>query len=169
MKSNFPTVPIYDVKFQKESHDLLVATHGRGLFVMDDISPLEEYNETQLASAEMKLFPVQAATNWLQWNRGGFSQASFHRAQSTERSGDQLLAEERCAGTLAARPEQARQQQLADAVDVAARAVVVAHLADSVAALRAGRCALRLPTRLERRSVLSRDPAKLASIARFGT
>ena len=42
LKSNFPTVPIYDIKFVKQNHDLVVATHGRGLFVLDDITALEE-------------------------------------------------------------------------------------------------------------------------------
>ena len=42
LKSNFPTVPIYDLKFIKRTNDLVVATHGRGLFVLDDITPLEQ-------------------------------------------------------------------------------------------------------------------------------
>ena len=40
--AGFPTVPVYDVKFVQRSHDLVVATHGRGLFVLDNITPLEE-------------------------------------------------------------------------------------------------------------------------------
>ncbi|HMC70733.1 MAG TPA: hypothetical protein VKJ07_16365, partial [Mycobacteriales bacterium] len=42
LKADFPTVPVYDVQFVKRSHDLVVATHGRGLFVLDNITPLEE-------------------------------------------------------------------------------------------------------------------------------
>ncbi len=40
LKSNFPTVPTYDIKFVKKTHDLVVATHGRGLYVLDNISRL---------------------------------------------------------------------------------------------------------------------------------
>ncbi len=41
LKSNFPTVPVYDLKFAKATHDLVVATHGRGIFVLDNIRPVE--------------------------------------------------------------------------------------------------------------------------------
>lgn len=42
LKANFPTAPVFDIKFQAPTHDLVIATHGRGLFVLDDIAPLEE-------------------------------------------------------------------------------------------------------------------------------
>jgi photosystem II stability/assembly factor-like uncharacterized protein len=42
LKADFPTAAVFDVRFVKRSHDLLVATHGRGIFVLDDIRPLEE-------------------------------------------------------------------------------------------------------------------------------
>jgi photosystem II stability/assembly factor-like uncharacterized protein len=77
LKSNFPTVPIYDIKFIKKTHDLVVATHGRGLFVLDDITPLEE-SGADLGKGDFHLYPVPAAINWHFWNRrSGFSQAGF--------------------------------------------------------------------------------------------
>ncbi len=77
LKSNFPTVPIYDVKFVKDSHDLLVASHGRGLFVLDDITPLEEFS-TQVAAKNFHLFPALAATRWRASGRGmGFQSGEF--------------------------------------------------------------------------------------------
>src|SRR5439155_232380 len=39
LKAEFPTVPVYDVQFIKRQHDLVVATHGRGLFVFDSSGP----------------------------------------------------------------------------------------------------------------------------------
>jgi photosystem II stability/assembly factor-like uncharacterized protein len=68
LKSNFPTTSIYDIKFVKKTHDLVVATHGRGLFVLDDITPLEEKG-ADLARSDFHLFPIPAATNWHPWNR----------------------------------------------------------------------------------------------------
>lgn len=77
LKSNFPTTPVYDIKFVKKTHDLVVATHGRGLFVMDDITPLEERG-ADLAKSDFHLFPIPTATNWHYWNRrSGFSQSGF--------------------------------------------------------------------------------------------
>ncbi|HEX4601356.1 MAG TPA: hypothetical protein VH116_08180, partial [Gemmatimonadales bacterium] len=55
LKADFPTVPVYDVKFIKRSHDLVVATHGRGLFVLDNITPLEELTP-EVAAADLHAF-----------------------------------------------------------------------------------------------------------------
>ncbi|HLJ88093.1 MAG TPA: hypothetical protein VKZ53_14820 [Candidatus Angelobacter sp.] len=76
LKSNFPTVPIYDIKFVKKSHDLVVATHGRGLFVLDDITPLEE-SGAELARNDFHLFSGLSATNWHMWNKRGFDADGF--------------------------------------------------------------------------------------------
>jgi photosystem II stability/assembly factor-like uncharacterized protein len=72
IKSNFPTVPIYDIKFVKKNHDLVVATHGRGLYVLDNITPLEEFQGTGF-----QLFDTLAADHWLTWNKRGFSMAGY--------------------------------------------------------------------------------------------
>ncbi len=50
LKAEFPTAPVYDVQFVKRSHDLVIATHGRGLFVMDNITALEELTPEVVAS-----------------------------------------------------------------------------------------------------------------------
>lgn len=76
LKSNFPTVAIYDIKFIKRTHDLVVATHGRGLFVLDDITPLEA-SGGELAHGDFRLFPALTAVNWHNWNKHGFSSGGF--------------------------------------------------------------------------------------------
>jgi photosystem II stability/assembly factor-like uncharacterized protein len=78
LKSNFPTVPVYDIKFIKKTHDLVVATHGRGLFVMDDITPLtESAGGADLAKSEFRTFPIAPAVNWHMWNKHGFASGGF--------------------------------------------------------------------------------------------
>ncbi|HET6936353.1 MAG TPA: hypothetical protein VFI72_16035, partial [Candidatus Angelobacter sp.] len=76
IKSNFPTVSIYDLKFIKKTHDLVVATHGRGLFVLDDITPLEE-SGAELARSDFHLFPGQPGTNWHLWSKHGFASGGY--------------------------------------------------------------------------------------------
>ncbi|MGI9103276.1 MAG: WD40/YVTN/BNR-like repeat-containing protein [Terriglobales bacterium] len=64
MKSNFPTASIYDIKLHKQNRDLIVATHGRGLFVLDDISPLEQSTPQVLAN-DFHLYSTDTAgTRW---------------------------------------------------------------------------------------------------------
>jgi len=38
--SNFPSAPVDDIAMQARESDLVLATHGRGIWVVDDISPL---------------------------------------------------------------------------------------------------------------------------------
>ncbi|MBV9110858.1 MAG: hypothetical protein JO306_15715 [Gemmatimonadetes bacterium] len=38
----FPHAPVWDVKFAERTHDIVVATHGRGILVLDDASALEQ-------------------------------------------------------------------------------------------------------------------------------
>jgi photosystem II stability/assembly factor-like uncharacterized protein len=76
LRSNFPTVPVYDIKFVKRGHDLVVATHGRGLFVLDNITPLEEASAPSGAGG-FQLFSAPAANHWLMWSRRGFSMGGY--------------------------------------------------------------------------------------------
>ncbi|HSN17635.1 MAG TPA: hypothetical protein VLV87_05445, partial [Gammaproteobacteria bacterium] len=74
VKAGFPTVPVFDVKFM--DHDLAVATHGRGLFVFDDIRPFEEMDD-QVASQDFHLFGANDGTHYVTWYRGGETQVAY--------------------------------------------------------------------------------------------
>ena len=50
---NLPTSPIHDLVVKDD--DLVVATHGRSFWVLDDLTPLRQVND-QIAQAEMKLY-----------------------------------------------------------------------------------------------------------------
>jgi photosystem II stability/assembly factor-like uncharacterized protein len=60
MNNNIPNVPVNDLLVHRRENDLVVATYGRGLYVMD-ISPLEEMNEKILAE-DMYVFKVEPRT-----------------------------------------------------------------------------------------------------------
>ena len=74
VKAGFPTVPVFDVKFM--DHDLAVATHGRGLFVFDDIRPFEEMDD-KVASQDFHLFGAGDGTHYVTWFRGGETQVDY--------------------------------------------------------------------------------------------
>ena len=69
LKADFPTVAVFDVQFVKRSHDLLVATHGRGIFVLDDIRPLEELTP-EVESMDFHLFTPASGTIFHTWRTG---------------------------------------------------------------------------------------------------
>ena len=58
--SGIPTVPVHDLAIQERENDLVVGTHGRGIFIIDDLTPLEHLARAK-SSAVAHLFPVQDA------------------------------------------------------------------------------------------------------------
>ena len=72
LPTEFPNVPVWDVKFVKESHDLVVASHGRGMWVLDNITPIEESRPAS-GDEDFHLFAIPPAKLWQLWNRGGFT------------------------------------------------------------------------------------------------
>jgi len=75
LKANFPTVPIYDLKFVKAGDDLVVATHGRGLFALDDIRPLEQMS-SKIQDSDFDLVSTAPGTLFHHWRGGMFGMAS---------------------------------------------------------------------------------------------
>jgi hypothetical protein len=69
MRGDLPVVQVRDIQVHPRDNDLLLATHGRGLFVMDDISALQGLETAQTSDAV--LFDVRPATRWSMWNRDG--------------------------------------------------------------------------------------------------
>jgi len=47
---NVPPVAIHYIELQANTNDLVLGTHGRGVIIIDDISPLREINETNLSN-----------------------------------------------------------------------------------------------------------------------
>ena len=47
--NNMPPVAVHFVDLQKKTNDIVMGTHGRGVIIIDDISPLRELNQQVLA------------------------------------------------------------------------------------------------------------------------
>lgn len=62
-----PTVRVDDLLIHPRDHDLIAATHGRSIYIMDDIAPLELWSE-KVTSSDAFLFDVRTGTLWLQDN-----------------------------------------------------------------------------------------------------
>jgi len=62
LKYNIPTVAVHDIVVHPREHDLVIGTHGRGIYIMDDITPLEKLAEANRVGTY--LFPVKAATEY---------------------------------------------------------------------------------------------------------
>lgn len=49
-KNQLPQVSVVDMVIHPREHDLVMGTHGRGVYIIDDISPLRQLNQEVLAS-----------------------------------------------------------------------------------------------------------------------
>jgi photosystem II stability/assembly factor-like uncharacterized protein len=67
LRNNLAHLPIYDIVVQPHFDDLVIATHGRGVWILDDISALQQWTPAVAARAAY-LFPVRDAYRWdAQW------------------------------------------------------------------------------------------------------
>ena len=64
LKANFPNVRVDEITLQPRDNAMLVATHGRALWILDHLEPIQEYAAAQAASADVKLFTVPSALEW---------------------------------------------------------------------------------------------------------
>lgn len=64
LKGEFPTIAVRDLEIQKRENDLVVGTFGRGIYILDDYSPLRAVNEDQMKSDAL-LFPVKDALMYM--------------------------------------------------------------------------------------------------------
>ncbi|MBW7905075.1 MAG: glycosyl hydrolase [Phycisphaerae bacterium] len=69
LKNGLPTIAVRDIAIQKRESDLVLATFGRGFYVLDDYSPLRHLSEERLA--EPVIFPIKAALRYMMMSRLG--------------------------------------------------------------------------------------------------
>lgn len=57
---NLPTVAVHDIKFQPRENDIIIATHGRALYIFDDATPIRQMTP-QLRNDDLHLFDIRPA------------------------------------------------------------------------------------------------------------
>ncbi|MBD3414161.1 MAG: hypothetical protein GF421_07010 [Candidatus Aminicenantes bacterium] len=60
IKSNFPTVPVDDIAIHPKENDLILGTHGRSIWILDDITFLEQMDQ-QTTQSPLFLFKINPA------------------------------------------------------------------------------------------------------------
>jgi photosystem II stability/assembly factor-like uncharacterized protein len=51
VRANLPTVPIYEITLHPRDNAMILATHGRALWILDDLGPIQQYATAQTAAA----------------------------------------------------------------------------------------------------------------------
>jgi hypothetical protein len=60
LQSNLPHAPVYWIVVQEHFSDLVVATYGRGFWILDDLTPVRQYG-AELAAKDAALMAPRAA------------------------------------------------------------------------------------------------------------
>jgi photosystem II stability/assembly factor-like uncharacterized protein len=68
IRNNLPPAPIYWMQVQPTFNDLVIGTHGRGVYILDDVTPLRTW-DTALAE-DFHLFAPRPAYRFRQTNDG---------------------------------------------------------------------------------------------------
>jgi photosystem II stability/assembly factor-like uncharacterized protein len=61
LKENFPMVAVRDMVIHPREHDLIIATHGLGIWIIDDLTPLRNLKKDMLES-EVTILPSRPST-----------------------------------------------------------------------------------------------------------
>jgi len=87
-KKGMPPATVMDLDIQRRENDLVVSTFGRGVYILDDYSPMR-YLSKETLKKEAEVFPIKDAQMFIPANpfgfRGvGFQGASFYTAPNPE-------------------------------------------------------------------------------------
>ena len=83
LTAGMPDVAVRDMAIQQRENDLVLATFGRGFYILDDYSPLREVSE-ELLQKEAHLFPPKEALMYIQQGTKYGQGATYFRAKNPD-------------------------------------------------------------------------------------
>ena len=82
--NNMPSVPVHYIDLQAQTNDLVMGTHGRGVIIIDDISPLREINQ-EVLQEDVYFFDSEPMVMEEESGFGGGSNGSQYIGPNPER------------------------------------------------------------------------------------
>jgi photosystem II stability/assembly factor-like uncharacterized protein len=61
-----PPLPVYDLKVHPRDNDLIIASHARGFYILDDATPLQKLADAM--NQKLALFPPSRGTRYNRWS-----------------------------------------------------------------------------------------------------
>lgn len=83
LKTGLPQVKIPDITIQEREKDLVVATFGRGFYILDDYSPLRTVTK-ELLDKDAHIFPIKDALMYIPSGGHGAQGSTYFRAPNPE-------------------------------------------------------------------------------------
>lgn len=72
LKGNMPTIAVRDIDIQRRENDLVLATFGRGFYILDNYTPLRSLSK-EILENENHIFPVKDVMQYIQKRQFGGS------------------------------------------------------------------------------------------------
>ncbi|MFH1322001.1 MAG: glycosyl hydrolase [Bacteroidota bacterium] len=76
LKEGLPTISVKDIAIQRRENDIVLATFGRGFYILDDYTPLREFNP-DIPEKNAYIFPIKDALMFIQTD-GKYGQGSAY-------------------------------------------------------------------------------------------
>ena len=74
---NLPNVSVHDILIHPRENDLILATHGRSIWILDDATPIQQLNQ-QIVDKDLHLFPVRPGLRFVsRFTRYGIGDKQF--------------------------------------------------------------------------------------------
>lgn len=83
MKSGLPAIAVKDIALQKRESDIVLATFGRGFYILDDYSPLRELSK-DLVEKDAHIFKIGDALMFIQKGGKGNQGGTYFTAPNPE-------------------------------------------------------------------------------------
>jgi photosystem II stability/assembly factor-like uncharacterized protein len=64
IKGNLPTVRIDEIAIHPRDNAMILGTHGRSIWILDHLEPIQEYAAAQAAASDATLFSIGPALQW---------------------------------------------------------------------------------------------------------
>ncbi len=81
LKSGLPTISVKDIAIQKRENDIVIATFGRGFYVLDDYSPLRKIDKN-IKNKKAKIFPIRDAKLFIKTGRRYGQGSNYFKAEN---------------------------------------------------------------------------------------
>ncbi len=78
---NMPTVAFHDLVIHPRDNDLIAGTHGRSIWIADDITPLQQFTE-EVQNSPAFIFDNRPITLWEDASRGGVRGHMFYAGEN---------------------------------------------------------------------------------------
>jgi photosystem II stability/assembly factor-like uncharacterized protein len=82
LKSGLPTIAVRDLAIQERENDLVLATFGRGFYILDDYTPLRQLSESMLEKQKGHIFEIKDADMYVQTSSRSNQGSTYYVAEN---------------------------------------------------------------------------------------